>query len=195
MAEYWADRWRGCLPPPPDAVARADRLGRDLDRYRRLQVDVAAVEDEITVLLARTDGQVLTSLPGVARNRAAAFAAHSLPIARFPDAEHLYSATGLAPAMYESATIRRRGQWRGADQCQQGGRPPGRCRGARPGARRFWGHAQRSGRGSGEVARFEHRTSSLRRAHGRRPYTAGLSQCSENQRRASTHTASGSKPA
>ena len=109
-ASYWAGRWRDCLPPPPDAVARAERLGRDLDRYRRLLLDVAAVEDEITVLLARTDGQVLTSLPGVAVSRAAAFAAHSLPIARFPDAEHLYSATGLAPAMYESATIRRRGR-------------------------------------------------------------------------------------
>ena len=109
-AEYWANRWRDCLAPPPDAVARAQRLGRDLARYRSLLVDVAAVEDEIKVLLARTDGQVLTSLPGVAANRAAAFAAHSLPVARFPDAEHLYSATGLAPAMYESATIRRRGR-------------------------------------------------------------------------------------
>jgi transposase len=109
-AGYWVDRWGDCLPPPLDAAARAERLGRDLDRYRSLLLDVAAVEDEITVLLARTDGQVLTSLPGVADNRAAAFAAHSLPIARFPDAEHLYSATGLAPAMYESATIRRRGR-------------------------------------------------------------------------------------
>jgi transposase len=109
-AGYWATRWRDCLPPPPDAMARSERLGRDVDRYRRLLVDVAAVEDEIEVLLARTDGQVLTSLPGVATNRAAAFAAHSLPIAAFPDAEHLYSATGLAPAMYESATIRRRGR-------------------------------------------------------------------------------------
>jgi transposase len=109
-AEYWANRWRGCLPPPSDATSRAERLGRDLARYRSLLVDVAAVEDEIEILLARTDGQVLTSLPGVATNRAAAFAAHSLPIASFPDAEHLYSATGLAPAMYESATIRRRGR-------------------------------------------------------------------------------------
>ncbi|MGX5769748.1 transposase [Microbacterium trichothecenolyticum] len=40
--------------------------------------------------------------------RAAAFAAHSLPIALFPDAERLYSATGLAPALYESSTLRRR---------------------------------------------------------------------------------------
>jgi hypothetical protein len=48
-------------------------------------------------LLAATGGQVLTTLPGVALVRASAFAAHSLPIGRFPDAEHLYSATGLAP--------------------------------------------------------------------------------------------------
>jgi transposase len=109
-AEYWARRWRDCLPPPPDAAARAERLGRDLDRYRILQADLAAVEDQIATLLASTDGQILTTLPGVAANRAAAFAAHTLPVARFPDAEHLYSATGLAPAMYESATLRRRGR-------------------------------------------------------------------------------------
>jgi transposase len=109
-AEYWSARWRGCLPPPPDAEQRAQRLGRDLERYRALRLDIAALEDEIEVLLAGTEGQILTSLPGVACNRAAAFAAHSLPIARFPDAEHLYSATGLAPALYESATLHRRGR-------------------------------------------------------------------------------------
>jgi transposase len=109
-ADYWVDRWRGCLSPPPDAEQRARRLGRDLDRYRALQADIAVLEEETKILLARTDGQILTSLPGVAVIRAAAFAAHSLPIARFPDAEHLYSATGLAPAMYQSATLRRRGR-------------------------------------------------------------------------------------
>ena len=88
-AEYWVDRWRDCLPPPPDAAARAQRLGRDLERYRILQADVSAVEQEIITLLAKTEGQILTSLPGVATIRAAAFAAHSLPIARFPDADHL----------------------------------------------------------------------------------------------------------
>jgi transposase len=107
-ADYWATRWRGCLPPPPDAEQRAQRLGRDLDRYRALRADIRVLEEEVKVLLAGTDGQILTSLPGVAVNRAAAFAVHSLPIARFPDAEHLYSATGLAPAMYQSATLRRR---------------------------------------------------------------------------------------
>lgn len=109
-ADYWVQRWRGCLPPPPDGEQRAHRLGRDLARYRALQIDIAELEDEIKMLLAVTDGQILTSLPGVAAVRAAAFSAHSLPIARFPDAEHLYSATGLAPALYESATLRRRGR-------------------------------------------------------------------------------------
>lgn len=31
-----------------------------------------------------------------------------MPIGRFPDAEHLYSATGLPPASYLSSTIERR---------------------------------------------------------------------------------------
>jgi transposase len=109
-AQYWVQRWRGCLPPPADADQRARRLGRDLDRYRRLQSDIAAVDEEIVGLLAATDGQILTTLAGVGTIRAAAFAAHSLPIERFPDAEHLYSATGLAPALYQSATLHRRGR-------------------------------------------------------------------------------------
>ncbi|KLI03989.1 hypothetical protein ACT17_34775 [Mycolicibacterium conceptionense] len=109
-AQYWVQRWRGCLPPPADADQRARWLGRDLVRYRCLQIDIAAVDEQITGLLAATDGQVLTTLPGVGTLRAAAFAAHSLPVDRFPDAEHLYSATGLAPALYQSATLHRRGR-------------------------------------------------------------------------------------
>ena len=109
-ARYWVHRWRACLPPPPDAEARAARLGRAVDRWRALQADITAAEAEITLLLAGTDGQILTTLPGVATTRAAAFAAFSLPIDRFPDAEHLYSATGLAPADYKSASLARRGR-------------------------------------------------------------------------------------
>lgn len=109
-AEYWSDRWRRLLPPPADAEQRAERLGRELERFRHLQQDIAAVESELGVLLASTPGQILTSLPGVATNRAAAFCAHTLPIERWPTAEQLYSATGLAPASYESSTISRRGR-------------------------------------------------------------------------------------
>jgi len=109
-ARFWAQRWRGCLAPPPDADLRAERLGRDLERHRGLQRDIAATEAQLEELLVDTDGQVLTSLPGVGAIRAAAFAAHSLPIARYPTPDHLFSATGLAPASYESATLRRRGR-------------------------------------------------------------------------------------
>ena len=109
-AEFWAGRWRDCLPPPPDAERRAERLGRDLARYQMLRADIAALEADLEPMLAATDGYVLTTLPGVAVVRAAGFAAHSLPISRFPDAEHLYSATGLAPALYQSATLHRRGR-------------------------------------------------------------------------------------
>jgi len=109
-ARYWADRWRRCLPPPHDAELRAQRLARELARYQALRKDIAALEVDLERLLARTEGQILTTLPGVAVIRAAGFSAHSLPIDRFPDAEHLYSATGLAPTLYESATLRRRGR-------------------------------------------------------------------------------------
>src|SRR4051794_26338426 len=107
-AAFWIDRWRTCLPPPADAAARAARLARSLARWRTLGADIAAVEGEIAALLAGSDGQVLVTLPGVGTSRAAAFAAFSLPITRFPSAEHLYSATGLAPSSYQSATINRR---------------------------------------------------------------------------------------
>jgi transposase len=109
-AEFWVDRWRRLLPPPADAALRAERLGRDLARYQRLQADIAAVEGQVTKLLAATPGQVLTTLPGVAVVRAASFAAHSLPIDRFPTADHLYAATGLAPATWQSASLTRRGR-------------------------------------------------------------------------------------
>jgi transposase len=108
-AAYWAERWRACLAPPADAGLRAQRLGLDLERLDALLTALANADEQLTTLLARTEGQVLSSLPGVAAVRAAAFAAHSLPIERFPTAERLYSATGLAPASYESATISRRG--------------------------------------------------------------------------------------
>ena len=109
-AEYWVHRWRGCLSPPADAQQRARRLNQDLHRYRALQADITSLDAELTELLAATEGQILTTLPGVAVTRAAAFAAFSLPIARFPDPEHLYSATGLAPALYQSASLHRRGR-------------------------------------------------------------------------------------
>jgi transposase len=108
-AAFWAERWKQCLAPPADAELRAARLARDLDRFDALRADIAFVDGQLEQLLADSSGQILTSLPGVSTVRAAAFAAHSLPIERFPTPERLYSATGLAPSSYESATVRKRG--------------------------------------------------------------------------------------
>jgi transposase len=108
-ATFWSTRWRDCLPPPPDAGLRAARMGRDLTRLDAMREDIAFVDGQIEQLLADSAGQILTTLPGVAITRAAAFAAHTLPVERFATPEHLYSATGLAPASYESSTVRRRG--------------------------------------------------------------------------------------
>lgn len=108
-ARFWSARWKDCLPGPADSPARIARLDRSLQRWRALNLDIELVEADLELLLAATEGQILTSLPGVKVVRAAAFAAFSMPIARFPDPEHLYSATGLAPARYTSSTIDKRG--------------------------------------------------------------------------------------
>ena len=109
-AQFWSERWKQLLAPPADAELRAHRLGRDVERWLALREDIAVLEHQLAELLARTDGQILTTLNGVAVVRAVAFAAHTLPIERWPTAEHLYSATGLAPASYQSASVTRRGR-------------------------------------------------------------------------------------
>jgi len=109
-ARFWVERWKRLLAPPADAELRADRLRRDLERWLGLREDITALEHQLAELLAGSDGQILTTLDGVAVVRAAAFAAHTLPIERWPTPEHLYSATGLAPASYQSASLTRRGR-------------------------------------------------------------------------------------
>jgi transposase len=109
-ATFWIGRWKRLLDPPGDAPRRAPRLGRHVRRWQDLQRDIALADEQLEQLLATTAGQILTTLPGVAAIRAAAFSAYTLPIERWPTPEHLYSATGLAPATYQSSTIARRGR-------------------------------------------------------------------------------------
>lgn len=109
-AAFWAGRWKHLLDPPADAELRSARLGQDLRRWQQLHADIALAESQLAGLLSKSDGQILTTLPGVAVVRAAEFSAYTLPIDRWPTPEHLYSATGLAPASYQSSTITRRGR-------------------------------------------------------------------------------------
>lgn len=109
-AAFWAERWKRLLAAPGDAESRAERLAGDLRRWRDLHGDIARAEEQLGDLLAQSAGQILTTLPGVAVVRAAEFSAYTLPIERWPTPEHLYSATGLATATYQSSTITRRGR-------------------------------------------------------------------------------------
>jgi hypothetical protein len=63
-AVFWTERWKRLLEPPLDAELRAQRLGGDLRRWQKLQQDIALAEEQLAVLLAKTPGQILTSLPG-----------------------------------------------------------------------------------------------------------------------------------
>src|SRR4051794_26653803 len=136
-ARFWTKRWRRLLPPPADAELRARRLGRDVERWLSLREDITALETQLAELLAGTDGQILTTLPGVAVVRAAAFAAHTLPIERWPTPEQLYSATGLAPASYESASVRRPRRHRAHRAARTPRRPHGHRLGPGPTRRRL----------------------------------------------------------
>jgi transposase len=107
-AAFWAGRWKRLLDSPADAELRAARLERDRQRWQDLQADIDEDERQLAELLAQTEGQILTTLPGAAAVRAATFSAFTLPIERWATPEHLYSATGLAPASYQSSTITRR---------------------------------------------------------------------------------------
>jgi hypothetical protein len=56
-AEYWLQRWRGCLLPPEDAEQRARRLARDLERYRILRDDIAASTTRLPSCWPRPTGR------------------------------------------------------------------------------------------------------------------------------------------
>jgi len=97
FAAYWAARWRACLPPPADAELRAERLRFDLERLELLSAALAATDAQSKRLLAETEGQVLTTLPGVKVVRAAACAGQ-LPVGeRLPARAHLAPGAARAP--------------------------------------------------------------------------------------------------
>ena len=109
-AAFWAEALEGTAWRRPQTPSCAPLGWRATSSASgRCSADIAFVDEQIERLLADSAGQILTTLPGVGIIRAAAFAAHTLPVERFATPEQLYSATGLAPASYESASIRRRG--------------------------------------------------------------------------------------
>ena len=110
-AAFWAERWRRLLDPPADAELRAERLGGDLRRWQDLHDDIAL--DRAPARAAARRHRRPDPDHAARRRRPSgppSSAPTRLPIERWPTPEHLYSATGLAPATYQSSTITRRGR-------------------------------------------------------------------------------------
>lgn len=108
IARRLVDAARQALPTAEAAVAR-QVLACDLELLDSLEAQVAAVDDRINALLPATRFQVLTSVAGWGPIRAAAYAAEVGDPTRWPSHRQVYRASGLTPALYESAGRRRDG--------------------------------------------------------------------------------------
>lgn len=62
-AKFWADRWKQCLAPAPDADLRAARLARDLDPFDALRTDIVFVDGQLEALLADSTGRSSRACP------------------------------------------------------------------------------------------------------------------------------------
>jgi transposase len=109
-ARSWADRWRRLLPHRLTPTCGPSGWVVTLPATSSCRPTSPPQRARPPGCWRRLPGQVLTTLPGVAVVRAASFAAHSLPIQRFPTAEQPYAATGLAPTVWQSASLARRGR-------------------------------------------------------------------------------------
>lgn len=95
--------------PEPERQARLAIVHRDTRQLHALLAELEHADALLDQLLQATPARVLTSLPGVAGIRAAAYAAALGEVGRFPSAEHAYRASGLVPSQYDSAGSSRRG--------------------------------------------------------------------------------------
>lgn len=108
VAEQLVAAARVALPTDQAAVAR-QVLADDLQLLTSLDRQIDAVTQRLGVLVTATPLAVLSSVPGWATLRVAAYAAAVGEPARWPSARQLYRAAGLTPTLYESTGRRRDG--------------------------------------------------------------------------------------
>jgi transposase len=108
VAERCVAAARHALPSPDASVAR-EVLAADLRLLSDLDVQVAAAETQMALLLPATPVAPLTPVPGWGTVRAGGDGAAVGDPCRWPGAQQLYRASGLSPAQYESAGKRRDG--------------------------------------------------------------------------------------
>jgi transposase len=102
---------RGALRLPADERQTLGRvLAADLLLLRTVEGEIATAEATLAEILPETPAAVLLTLPGVAVVRASNYGAGIGDPTRFANAAAAYRASGLVPALYESAGRRRNGQ-------------------------------------------------------------------------------------
>ncbi len=95
--------------PTRDAVVAREIVANDLQMLTVLDQQAVQAEDHLALLLPQTPFAVLTSVPGWATVRAAAYGAAIGDPVRWPGPRQIYRASGLSPTQYESAGRRRDG--------------------------------------------------------------------------------------
>lgn len=108
VAERLVAAARDALPTRDAAVAR-EMLVEDLALLEVLDAQVAAVEEQLAVVLPASPFAVLTTVPGWAVVRVSSYGAAVGDPDRWPGPRQVYRASGLSPMQYESAGKRRDG--------------------------------------------------------------------------------------
>ncbi len=95
--------------PVADAVVARRVLAADVALLADLDIQIAAAETELAVLIPHSPFSTLTSVPGWGIVRVANYAAALGDPDRWPGPRQIYRAAGLSPMQYESAGKRRDG--------------------------------------------------------------------------------------
>ncbi len=105
----WTVLEQSLLPPPPLSAVLAQQAQASFALYRTFETQLAHYEAQAVALLPATQGQVLTSVPGISPLLAARYLAGIGDVARFPSARHIWSFAGFDLNVEDSGNLRSHG--------------------------------------------------------------------------------------
>lgn len=94
------------LPPPPLSAILAAQVQQRFALYCDYEQQIAAAEAQAVELLPQTEGQILTSVPGISPILAARYLAGIGDVSRFPSARHIWSFAGFDLNVADSGNAR-----------------------------------------------------------------------------------------
>ena len=110
ILEYTQNRWLKNRCDEIKAVAKGALSENDIfvlkqltETVEHLNEQISQVEARIEMLVNKRDVEIVSSVPGVGKNSAAAIVAEVGDANRFTDGKKIASWTGLAPSVYQSA--------------------------------------------------------------------------------------------